>query len=1100
MRTALKTLCGLAIVVVLSSTRVMAHDLLLSTIDLIDNQGQTDVLVRTSLSHLARLERAPGLAISAVEVDTALRRRLSIAASGATLTPGASEVAIDTVTDLVTWRASVEAAPSTLRVTSRLFPEEPKSQTTVRLNDITTDVRDAAPVSTWRFVAMGVQHILDGPDHIAFIVGLVLLGGTLRSLLVTVSSFTLAHSITLLLAVIGVWAPSPPIIEPLIALSIIAVAAENLLGRSDTKRRPYVAFVFGLVHGFGIAGPLRELGLGTSITSLLVTLAPFNIGVELAQAFIVMATWPALAWLASRRPLVFRRLTYAAALVIGVVGTYWVVDRIAPVSTALHAQSVAAADAAASRVNASFAPFSPSVKTRHDAQFFYVESDGMPDHTMMVGIRAWQQQVPLPQNYKGNNAWRFPLLPKVAATPLSAKDHFFRGAIAMAANGVPIFNPIKNDGVTDTFLAGELDTFGGHGGRADDYHYHLAPLHLQKLLGNATPVAWALDGYPIFGLTESDGSSPAKLDAFNGHVGTDGAYHYHATKNYPYLNGGFHGDVTERDGQVDPQPGATPVRPSGEPLRGAAITGFDKLAGNSYTLTYTVGGETRKIHYTIESNGRYVFDYVDGRGNTRTETYTAARGRGGQGGDAPPPPPPPQQDQEQGQRGRGQGGQGGRGGQGAGQGQRGGGRGPAGLFYTDVPVHDIDVIAACPTANSISLSLMSAADTDVSIAVDGGPTLSAITLKAGAPQAAELTGLAANREYHYTVTAAGRAMATGSFHTARAANTSFTFDMQADSHLDENTDGRVYANTLANVVADRPDFFVDLGDTFMTDKYPAFQDAAKQYVAQRYYLGLVGRSAPVFMVLGNHDGEQGDVRRDMTTWSSEMRRKYFPPVQPNAFYSAGPSTANYYAWHWGDALFVVLDPFTFTDEKPRPGDGAWGWTLGATQYTWLKHTLESSTSKYTFVFLHHLVGGSGDQARGGVEASKYFEWGGANLDGSAAFAAHRASRDGWTMPIHELLVKHHVSAVFHGHDHLYVRQERDGILYLEVPQPSHARGDNTNSAQEYGYLSGTLLGSSGHVRVSVTPGGAAVEYVKSRVTGKNAEIVDRVTLKPSGGR
>jgi len=94
-----------------------------------------------------------------------------------------------------------------------------------------------------------------------------------------------------------------------------------------------------------------------------------------------------------------------------------------------------------------------AIKTRWDDRFFYVESKGIPDHRMMVGITAWQQQVPLPQSYTGNNAWRIPLHPVEAKNPLSAKSHFFRGAIAMAVNGVPIFNPIKNDGKTDTLLA-----------------------------------------------------------------------------------------------------------------------------------------------------------------------------------------------------------------------------------------------------------------------------------------------------------------------------------------------------------------------------------------------------------------------------------------------------------------------------------------------------------------------------------------------------------------------------------------------------------------------------------------------------------------------
>ncbi len=133
----------------------------------------------------------------------------------------------------------------------------------------------------------------------------------------------------------------------------------------------------------------------------------------------------------------------------------------------------------------SFEPFvkKGEVKFRQDDQYFYVESNSMPDHKMMVGITAWQQQVPIPQPYFGNNAWRIPLEPVVAKNPLSAKSHFFRGAIALAANGIPIFNPIKNDGRTDTLIAGELDEFGGHCGRADDYHYHIAPTHLQDIVG-----------------------------------------------------------------------------------------------------------------------------------------------------------------------------------------------------------------------------------------------------------------------------------------------------------------------------------------------------------------------------------------------------------------------------------------------------------------------------------------------------------------------------------------------------------------------------------------------------------------------------------------
>ena len=204
-----------------------------------------------------------------------------------------------------------------------------------------------------------------------------------------------------------------------------------------------------------------------------------------------------------------------------------------------------------------FAHFAPMVRTRWDNRFLWVESDGLPSHTMMVGITAWQQQVPLPQPYTGANAWMIPLHPVVSKTPLSIRGRFLRGAIAVAANGIPIFNPQNNRGEISQEI-GELDRWGGHCGRADDYHYHAAPLHLQDVVGKGAAIAFALDGYPILGLTEPDGSKPVGLDSFNGHDSPSLGYHYHASRQYPYVNGGFHGEVVERVGQVDPQPRARP--------------------------------------------------------------------------------------------------------------------------------------------------------------------------------------------------------------------------------------------------------------------------------------------------------------------------------------------------------------------------------------------------------------------------------------------------------------------------------------------------------------------------------------------------------------
>lgn len=428
------------------------------------------------------------------------------------------------------------------------------------------------------------------------------------------------------------------------------------------------------------------------------------------------------------------------------------------------------------------------------------------------------------------------------------------------------------------------------------------------------------------------------------------------------------------------------------------------------------------------------------------------------------------------------------------QGRQGGG--PAPIFFTEVPKHDLDVILARPTSQSIMMSLLGYKNMEVTLVYEPGEIKRQLVLKEGIPVELELSDLAPNQSYQYRISAE-TLLTSGSFHTARPAGSEFVFAMQADSHLDNNTDVKVYTNTLANMVADKSDFLIDLGDTFMTDKYPTYQESAAQYLAQRYYLGLAGRAMPVFLTLGNHDGEVGWTTRgaaEMTAWSSAMRRKYFPPVQPDGFYTGGPPTRNYYAWTWGDALFIVLDPFTQTPTKPGKSRDGWVWTLGQDQYNWLQKTLEASHAPFKFVFIHHLVGGNGKDARGGAEASVFFEWGGANSDGSPGFAS---KRPGWPMPIHDLLVAHQVSAVFHGHDHLYVHQERDGIAYQEVPQPSFAREGATGSASEYGYASGTLLASSGHVRVTVVSTKAKVEYVKSRLTGKTAEVVDQYLIEPA---
>ena len=416
---------------------------------------------------------------------------------------------------------------------------------------------------------------------------------------------------------------------------------------------------------------------------------------------------------------------------------------------------------------------------------------------------------------------------------------------------------------------------------------------------------------------------------------------------------------------------------------------------------------------------------------------------------------------------------------------------PPSEFQTTVPSYELNVIGARPSTNAATLSLYSPTDRTATVTLLGDGRTFSVPLTGGTAANLDITGLTQDRAYRYRVDA-GAASVSGQFRTARSAGASYRFTMQADSHLDGNSDTRIYANTMANIAADSSDFLIDLGDTFMSDKFQDYHDAAPMYPAQRYYFGLAGATTPVFLVQGNHDAENGWLPAN-AAWAAAMRTRYFAAPQANAFYATG-TARNYFAWTWGDATYIALDPYYFTSSKPTGTNAGWMWTLGREQYDWLVGVLQRNTSPYTFVFLHHLVGGNGTDARGGSEASVFFEWGGKNLDGSSGFAANRA---GWSKPIHDLFVQYKVSAVFHGHDHLYVHQERDGIAYQEVPQPSFAREGQTSSAVDYGYLSGTLQASSGHLRITVTPARATVEYIRSRLTAGNGGVVDSYTIAPA---
>lgn len=324
----------------------MAHDPNLSGIRIILWPNDSVINVTT---HISRLKSVQG-GVNEKSADTAIRRLLKVKFDGKDYVPDSAIVNFDEANDLVTWQAPVDGSPGSVEVTSRLFPDSADSKTVVSIvkggQSATEVILDAANPSystaqkkqsaleiAGKYVVLGVEHILSGLDHVLFVLGLILLGGNLKSLIKTVTAFTIAHSITLTLAVTKILQPSPRFVEPLIALSIVAIAFENLRPRKPVEEgqktadyRPYVAFGFGLLHGFGFAGALGEIGLqGGELANALLS---FNIGVELGQACIILAAAPLIAWALKAKPEVWKKAAAVCSGGIAVVGGYWFVTRL----------------------------------------------------------------------------------------------------------------------------------------------------------------------------------------------------------------------------------------------------------------------------------------------------------------------------------------------------------------------------------------------------------------------------------------------------------------------------------------------------------------------------------------------------------------------------------------------------------------------------------------------------------------------------------------------------------------------------------------------------------------------------------------------------
>jgi hydrogenase/urease accessory protein HupE len=239
--------------------------------------------------------------------------------------------------------AALTSVPGALTVSGPMITYESEHQTYLNIYEgghVTQSILDqthpqfeyftGSRQGSWavikKFLPAGIHHILIGPDHLLFLVGLLLLGGSVRRLLGIITAFTVAHSITLSLAALAIVSPPARIIEPAIALSIMYVGADNLMVKEGRDYRSLIAFVFGFIHGFGFASVLHEMDLPRAALGW--SLFSFNAGVEIGQMLVVVPVATAIALLRAHSETAGRRLVFAGSLVVIAASAFWFVQRV----------------------------------------------------------------------------------------------------------------------------------------------------------------------------------------------------------------------------------------------------------------------------------------------------------------------------------------------------------------------------------------------------------------------------------------------------------------------------------------------------------------------------------------------------------------------------------------------------------------------------------------------------------------------------------------------------------------------------------------------------------------------------------------------------
>ena len=351
-----RALAGLlALLSLLLSAPASAHPVPFSYLDLEVHDGEIDGRIRVHLVDLApvlgiedpsELLQPEVRAASLGEIERYFAARIDFEGDGFRRAEWGTAAIVDEGAALEIEFRIPGRPGGALSLDTNLFPADPNHQTFVnvyedgKLRQQWIFARTSEPQTYYRgttagayavmgtFIPAGIEHIMIGPDHIAFLIGLLLLGGGWRRLLTIVTAFTIGHSVTLSLAALNIVNPPSWLIEPAIALSIVVVGVDNLLQRKEKGRdlRAWVAGAFGLVHGFGFANVLREFGLPQEALGW--SLFSFNVGVELGQLAIVLVVATALAYSRRRWPSADKWVVIGGSAAVTAAGAFWFVERV----------------------------------------------------------------------------------------------------------------------------------------------------------------------------------------------------------------------------------------------------------------------------------------------------------------------------------------------------------------------------------------------------------------------------------------------------------------------------------------------------------------------------------------------------------------------------------------------------------------------------------------------------------------------------------------------------------------------------------------------------------------------------------------------------